>query len=89
MWVGLAKPDGSIPAWVFYLINEQDVEPMQGIFTKCLIEVNSWKMLEQAAANSSGASNKSDSSDQAANDTWLESQIICDRADIDMENAEE
>lgn len=45
MWVGLAKPDGSIPAWVFYLINEQDVEPMQGVFTKCLIEMNAWKML--------------------------------------------
>ena len=70
---------------------------MQGIITKCLIEMNSWKMLEQVTANSnnssSGNNSKSDGSDHqvaAVNDTWLESQIICDRADVDMEeNSEE
>ena len=28
MWVGTQRSDGSIPAWVFYLINESDVQPM-------------------------------------------------------------
>lgn len=40
MWVGQQKGDGSIPAWVFYLVNETDVQPMQGVITKCLFEMN-------------------------------------------------
>ena len=40
MWVGQQRKDGSVPAWVFYLVNEQDVKPMQGVITKCLFEMN-------------------------------------------------
>ena len=64
MWIGQQKPDGNIPAWIFYLINEQEVEPMRGIITKCLIEMNSQKMFEEAASSGSQKSSaQSESSD--------------------------
>lgn len=53
MWVGQQKADGSIPAWVFYLVNENDVQPLTGVITKCIFETNAQKMLEEAGSNSS------------------------------------
>ena len=47
MWICPMKPDGSVPAWVFFLVNEQDVEPMSGTITKCLIEMNAQRMFEE------------------------------------------
>ena len=62
---------------------------MRGVITKCLIEMNTQKMFEEAASlGSQKSSAKSESSDQAANDTWLESQIICDRVDVHMNDEE-
>jgi len=81
MWVGQQRPDASIPAWVFYLVNSTDVAPMQGVITKCLFEMNHQKMFEEAASQSSSTS----AGEVAANDVWLEAQIVADRADVYME----
>lgn len=79
MWVGQEKPDGAVPAWVFYLINEADIKPMQGVITKCLFEMNHARLFREAASNKGPNSSKSES-DTGVDDSWLESQIVCDRA---------
>ena len=54
---------------------------MQGVLTKCLIEMNHQKIQEEA--------NTSKSSESGQNDEWLEAQLITDRADVDMEGGSE
>lgn len=61
---------------------------MQGIITKCLLEMNYQKMTEEANTSKSSAASKSES-ESGANDGWLESQMITDRVDVDMDGAAE
>ena len=65
---------------------------MQGVVTKCLFEMNHQKLFDDAASqnsNKTAGSSKSEG-EAAVNDSWLESQIICDRAaNVDMENGSE
>ena len=89
MWVGQQRKDGSVPAWVFYLVNEHDVKPMQGVITKCLFEMNHQKMFEEAADTSFSVKSQQADSNDAANDTWLEQQLVADRIDAIMENQSE
>lgn len=39
-WIGDQKADGSISAWVFYVVNEADLKPLKGIITKTIMETN-------------------------------------------------
>ncbi len=61
---------------------------MQGIITKCLLEMNYQKMTEEANTSKSSAASKSES-ESGANDGWLESQMITDRVDVDMDGGAE
>lgn len=70
MWVGQPKSDGNIPAWVFYLANEGDIQPMTGVITKCIYETNAQKMLDDHNTSSSAANTSV--GEVAANDAWLE-----------------
>lgn len=49
-------------------------------------------MFEDASNTSQGSASKSSlksDGELAANDTWLESQIVCDRADVAMDGQED
>ena len=51
-WVGDVKPDGSIPAWVFYIADNKNIGPLKGIVVKALQEINFLKMQEENAKQS-------------------------------------
>ena len=69
MWVGQQKADGTVPAWVFYMVNQHDLQPMQGVITKALMEMNFQRELENAGKSkkSTSSSQKTDSDDMAEN----------------------
>jgi len=73
-WVGDAKPDGSIPAWVFYIADKANIGPLKGILVKALQEINFLKMQEENVKQSAKTKTTGDSnSDGGANAEWLES----------------
>ena len=69
MWVGQQKADGTVPAWVFYMVNQHDLQPMQGVITKALMEMNFQRELENAGKSkkSTSSSQKTESDDMAEN----------------------
>lgn len=99
-WVGDAKPDGSIPAWVFYIADKANIGPLKGILVKALQEINFLKMQEENGKQSGEKKEKQSaktkttgdsSSDGGADAEWLESQIVADRqlVDVPMEDGQE
>lgn len=58
---------------------------MQGVITKCLFEMNHARLFSGAASGSKGATGTNSSkseSDTGVDDSWLESQIVCDRGEV-------
>lgn len=43
-WVGDVKLDGSIPAWVFYIADDNLLGLLKGIIVKAIQEINFIKM---------------------------------------------
>ena len=71
-WIGDPKPDGSIPAWVFYIADVANIGPLKGILVKALQEINFLKMQEETAKKSGKSKTTGDSSsDGGADAEWL------------------
>ena len=90
--MGDPRKDGSIPAWVFYIIEPQMIESLKGAIMKAIFETNHQKLQKEVGKQSDDKSSKSDSSvDMGADTQWLESTIIADRQDVDsvMDNGNE
>ena len=79
-WIGDSKPDGSISAWVFYVVNEHDLKPLKGIITKTIIETNAQELQKKTGA-------KKTANDSANNEDseWLEAQLIGDKMQVDFD----
>lgn len=77
-WVGEQRKDGSVPAWIFYVIEQSMVDNLKGAITKAIFETNHQKLVSEAKI--SGAKSGSDlSSDNGGDTQWLESTIVADR----------
>jgi len=46
MWTGEERSNKSIPAWLFYLVNQEDVDKLCGVLTKVQYETNYLEMHE-------------------------------------------
>ena len=95
-WVGDPRKDGTIPAWVFYIIEPSMVDGLKGAITKAIFETNHQRLMAETGVKVASNSNKSqNASSNASSDNgdeqWLESTIIADRMvmDQDMENGSE
>ena len=92
-WVGDAKPDGSVPAWVFYIAEAASIGPLKGIVVKALQEVNFLRMQEANAKRSATtkATGDSSSEDGGADAEWLQAQLMADAqpGDVSMEGGQE
>jgi hypothetical protein len=58
MWVGETRPDKTVPAWCFYIVEPKDMQPLKGVLTKALFEVNHMEMFA-AAKKPSGSGSES------------------------------
>ena len=63
---------------MFYLANEGDVQPMQGVIAKCLMDMNHQKLFEEQNKQKASSDSASAKSDNGENE-WIESQLVCDR----------
>ena len=94
--MGEARKDGTVPAWVFYIIEPSLIDNLKGILTKALYENNFQNLvdngtIQDAKGGKKADTNSSNVSGSDAGDTeWLESAMIADRqTNVDMENGSE